>query len=141
LLTGADPQLTFQKLTEAVRTVLRGVTWIATNLDRLFPGVDGLIPGAGAVVSAISYSTQKNPNVMIGKPSPYLFEIALKRLGLPPEGVLVVGDLIEADIVGGRNAGLATALVLTGVSGVDDIERTQVRPDYTLKSVSELVST
>jgi len=50
-------------------------------------------------VAALEACTDVQP-IIIGKPNPYLFEMAIQRLGLSPEEVLVVGDRLETDILG-----------------------------------------
>jgi len=45
------------------------------------------------------------------KPSPVIFEHALRRLGLPPESVLHVGDREQEDVVGALAAGLSARLI------------------------------
>lgn len=44
------------------------------------------------------------------KPRPEPFELIAKRWGLPVEQIVVVGDTLEADILGARNAGMASIL-------------------------------
>ncbi|MBC8002422.1 MAG: HAD-IA family hydrolase, partial [Opitutaceae bacterium] len=53
--------------------------------------------------------------VGFNKPSPVIFEEALRKLGLPPESVLHVGDNRDEDLDGARAAGLpGLELVRTG---------------------------
>lgn len=47
----------------------------------------------------------------IEKPSPRLFEIALERMGVPPEKAVYVGDDYRMDVVGARAAGLTPILL------------------------------
>jgi FMN phosphatase YigB (HAD superfamily) len=48
--------------------------------------------------------------VVVGKPEPHLFRVALDRMGLPPQAVAMLGDSLATDIAGGRRAGLRTVL-------------------------------
>jgi FMN phosphatase YigB (HAD superfamily) len=52
--------------------------------------------------------------IVIGKPDPSLFRIALRRLGLAPPQAAMVGDTPAADIAGGRAAGMPTVLYAPG---------------------------
>ena len=54
-----------------------------------------------------------------GKPDKRLFNLALRDIDAPQEQILMVGDALETDILGGINAGIKTALVNTGVSRYD----------------------
>jgi ribonucleotide monophosphatase NagD (HAD superfamily) len=76
--------------------------------------------------------------LVVGKPSPLIVGMALERLGLPAEACLVVGDRLETDIVMGQRAGMATALVLTGVTRREALAGAEVRPDYVLESIAEM---
>ena len=138
LVTGSDPAINYQKLAQATSLLLRGKPWVTTNTDKLYPAEDRVIPGTGAVVGALQYITGRAPDVVIGKPSAHIMEQALSKLGLAREECLVVGDIIESDVLAGKNAGMDTALVLTGVASREDVERSEVKPDYVLESIADL---
>jgi 4-nitrophenyl phosphatase len=112
---GMDREITFEKLRTATLLIRGGAPFFATNPDRTFPTPEGLIPGAGALIAALSTATDVEP-IVVGKPQPAMLELALERLGLPREKVFVVGDRLETDIAAGQAVGCPTALVLSGVS-------------------------
>ncbi len=112
---GIDRSITFQKMMEATLLVRAGVPFYATNTDKTFPTPRGEIPGAGAWISVIVTATGVEP-IVAGKPSPYLMELSLEKLGTSKAETLVVGDRLDTDIVAGQAAGCPTALVLSGVS-------------------------
>ena len=74
----------------------------------------------------------------MGKPSPITVEVALDVLGLAPSRCLMVGDRIETDILMGNEFGLATALVMTGVTSRATLEASDIIPDYVLDSVANI---
>lgn len=115
VIVGLDPDITYQKISNASTLVRYGALFVATNADVTYPTPQGLMPGAGAMVSAIQAASQTEP-IMIGKPLPYMFNTALNRLGLHPSEVLGVGDRIETDVAGAQRAGCLSGLVLSGVS-------------------------
>lgn len=45
------------------------------------------------------------------KPSPVIFEVMARKLGLPPDQILHVGDSLVEDVEGARNAGWQSVLV------------------------------
>jgi len=137
VVVGLDRQLTYDKLRTAVLAIRHGALFVATNPDRTLPTEEGLYPGAGAVLAAIQAATDVAPTV-IGKPQPTLFKLALARLGVEPSGVAVIGDQVETDIRGGRAAGLATILVLTGVMTRADLERATVKPDWVFDDLAQM---
>lgn len=122
VVVGLDRELDYRKLTLAVRHVRAGATFIGSNPDTTLPVPEGVIPGAGAFHAAIAAATGVAP-LVIGKPEPTMLRMGTELLGLAPDAVAVVGDRLDTDIVGGSRAGLATILVLTGVSKLLDLDR------------------
>jgi 4-nitrophenyl phosphatase len=135
---GIDRQLTYLKLQRAADLVRGGLPFYGTNPDSTFPTPAGLIPGAGAVLAAIASAAGRQP-VVIGKPSPLLFQIAAARAGLTAENALVVGDRIETDVAGGQAFGARTALVLSGVSTREQAASWSPPPTLVAKSLSDLL--
>lgn len=135
---GMDRHLTVRKFSEAALLVQRGVPFYATNPDRTFPTPRGKIPGAGSWISVISTATGICP-IYAGKPSPALIELACRRLGLPKEQVLVVGDRLDTDIAAGQSAGCPVALVLSGVSSRDEAEAWHPAVDVIAADLGSLV--
>ena len=120
VVMGIDREINYNKISEAALLVRSGVPFYATNSDKTFPTTRGEIPGAGAWVSVIVSATGINP-IFAGKPAPFLFEMARERLGTAREETLVVGDRLETDIAGGQEIGCPVAIVLSGVSSIDQV--------------------
>lgn len=127
VVVGLDPQLTYEKLKRAALLIRGGADFIATNQDMTIPVPEGLAPGAGSLVAALRASTGREPIVTIGKPGAPMFESALRVVGTQPQHTLMIGDRLNTDIEGAAVLGLATALVLTGVSTRAEAE-TAIRP-------------
>jgi HAD superfamily hydrolase (TIGR01457 family) len=138
VVQGADFEVTYAKLKTACLAIRAGARFVATNPDRTYPSEEGLVPGAGAIGAALRAATDVEPEV-VGKPMPTLFRVALEQLGGEPAGALVLGDRLDTDVAGARNAGLASALVLTGVSTRADLERSPQQPDWVFADLPELV--
>lgn len=117
VVVGIDRSFTYEKLSRAMRPLLDpGVRFLATNCDLTYPIENGgLIPGAGAIVAALSACSGREPEVL-GKPNPLLLHMAMEDAGVLPTQTLVIGDRLETDIEAGRAAGCATLLVLSGVT-------------------------
>jgi 4-nitrophenyl phosphatase len=140
VVAGMDRKITYEKLTRASQLVRRGLPFIGTNPDATFPMPGGLlIPGAGSILAAIAAAAGQEP-VIAGKPSPAMFDLALERLGTRPEETISVGDRLETDIAGGQNAGLRTALVLSGVTTLAQAHAWQPQPDLIVQDLTELLS-
>ena len=138
VVMGIDYEINFQKMSEAAYLVRRGIPFYATNPDKTFPTPRGEIPGAGAWYSVIVTATEVQP-IVAGKPYPFLMELALEKLGTQKEETLVVGDRLETDIAGGQSVGCPTALVLSGVSTLEEVELWRPNIDFIAKNLSELI--
>lgn len=138
VVVGLDRAFTYEKLERANQLIRSGARFIATNPDPTFPLPNGMAPGAGSIIAAVQTAAQKMPE-FAGKPSPTMFELALKELGLPPEQVLAVGDRLDTDILGGHRAGCRTALVLSGIHQQTDLENWLPQPDLVAANLEALL--
>ena len=138
VVAGMDRGFDYSKLARASDLVRAGAYFVATNRDATLPVKGGQIPGAGAIVAAIEVAAGRRADVTIGKPEPFLFEMVLEDLDAERDEVLAIGDRLDTDILGAHNAGIDSALVLTGIATLRDVEKSAVRPDYILKDLSEL---
>jgi ribonucleotide monophosphatase NagD (HAD superfamily) len=66
-------------------------------------------------------------------------QAAMSRLGLPANRCIMVGDRLETDILMGLQAGMATALVLTGATTMANLPHPTIKPTYVLANVGELL--
>ena len=138
VVMGIDRSINFQKLAEATLLVRRGVSFYATNPDKTFPTPRGEIPGAGAWYSIIVTASDVQP-VVAGKPYPYLMELSLEKLGTASRESLVVGDRLETDIAAGQAVGCPTALVLSGVSTLEQADLWRPKIDFIARDLAELI--
>jgi 4-nitrophenyl phosphatase len=138
VVMGIDRNINFQKVAEATLLVRAGVPFYTTNTDRTFPTPRGEIPGSGAWLSVIISATGVEPTVA-GKPFPYLMELSLEKLGTKKEETLVVGDRLETDIAAGQSVGCPTALVLSGVSTMEQAEMWTPKMDLIADNLASLI--
>ena len=134
---GWDWELTFAQLKRATLLIRAGACFIATNPDRTFPSEEGLIPGNGAILAALEAATDTQP-LVIGKPAPIIFRLALAQLDLDPRGVVVLGDRLETDVLGGQRMGLGTLFVLSGVTDREMLAQSPTQPDLVFEDVAHL---
>jgi NagD protein len=133
-----DRTLDYRKLNTAYQALLAGAHFYAANADKACPVPGGTIPDAGATLAYLEHLTGRAPELLAGKPSPLILEDALERLGLPAARCLMVGDRLETDMRMGQEAGIATALVLTGATSRAEALAAENPPDYVLESLAEL---
>ncbi|XID96194.1 HAD-IIA family hydrolase [Paenibacillaceae bacterium WGS1546] len=130
--------LTYAELNDAFRAARGGAKILVTNEDKTFPGDGGECIDVGGLIAAIVHTTGASVSVVIGKPSAYMSDAALRALGLPPERCLVVGDSLHSDIALGKRAGIRTALVLTGSTNRAQAEAAEHRPDDIWESIADV---
>jgi HAD superfamily hydrolase (TIGR01450 family) len=135
-----DRTFDYAKLNTALQAVRRhDARLIATNPDRTCPTEDGEIPDCAGMMAAVEAVTGKMVEVVVGKPSPIILEVALQTLGVGAADCVIVGDRIETDILMGKRLGLATVLVLSGITRGDDPRIAELRPDLVVESIAALV--
>lgn len=134
-----DRTFDYAKLQQAFDAIRAGARFIATNRDPYCPVPGGGLPDCGAIIAAIEACTGHSVEEVVGKPSQIMASVILERLGMPSEEVLMVGDRLETDVALARNAGMLAAIVLTGVTDELSLERSNVRPDYIVRSIDEVL--
>jgi NagD protein len=139
VIVAMDRTLTYRKLNTAYQALRGGARYFATNGDTTCPMPGGDVPDAGATIAYFQQLTGRTPELVAGKPSPTILQVALARLGLPANRCLMAGDRLETDIRMGHEAGMATALVLTGVTSRALAEQATPRPTLLLANIGELV--
>jgi ribonucleotide monophosphatase NagD (HAD superfamily) len=92
-----------------------------------------------AMLAAIEASTGASAEAIVGKPSPHMAATLLNPLGVPAQDTLLVGDRLATDIRMANEAGMASALVLTGATGLDEALRSEDRPDYVIGHLGDLL--
>ncbi len=137
VVVGIDWHVTYDHFKRAALNIRAGAKFIGTNGDRTFPNPEGIVPGNGALLALIETATDVKPFV-IGKPSPTLYQMALKRLGAEPERTLVLGDRLETDILGAVLLGLKSALVMSGVTTREQLAASDYQPDWVFDNITEL---
>ncbi len=146
ILTTVDPDFVvlgetfaynFEMITRAIRLIIAGARFIATNPDASGPTESGIVPACGAMAALIERATGVSP-FFVGKPNPLMMRSALNYLGVHSEDTVMVGDRMDTDIVAGVEAGMETILVLTGVTTRDTIARFPYRPGQVLESVADI---
>jgi len=141
VLVGLDRTLTYERLSRGLRALLAGAAFYAVNRDPRLPVEDGFEPGTGAIVAALEYASGAMP-IVIGKPAPGIVIQALHQLGARTEDALMIGDGLDLDIVAGHAAGVATALVLSGLTSAQEARLAQGtrRPQYIYADLAALLA-
>lgn len=133
-----DRTLDYRKLNTAYQALLRDIPFYATNGDKTCPMPGGAIPDAGATLAALKALTGRDPDILAGKPSQLTIDVVLERMQAPANRCMMVGDRIETDIVMGQRAGMATAVVLSGVAQQQEVDAMSTPPTLVLETIGDL---
>ena len=139
VVVGGDYSLTYEKLKYASLHIQRRAEFIGTNPDLLYPTDEGLVPECGMTLVALQTATQVKP-VIMGKPNHFMFDLGMKKMGVQPIETAMLGDRLETDIQGGKNAGMKTILVETGVDNQASVVTKGIQPDLVVRNLPELVA-
>lgn len=114
VVVGLDRKITYDKLDHAARIARNGARIVATHVSRLYMYKTGPAMATGPLVRAIEYASRKRA-LVIGKPSPLMFNIALQRARCSSDDAVMIGDQADTDIAGASKAGIDAILVTSGV--------------------------
>lgn len=137
VVMGWDQNFNFEKMKYATLAIRNGAKFIATNPDTTYPSNEGIIPGAGALISSVETASETEPKV-IGKPNSLMFkEMTIDK----DKDIYMVGDRLDTDIKFGKNIGAKTVLVLTGINNEEDLKNIPKGqlPDHVFKDAEELL--
>lgn len=153
VIASIDYHSSYIKMLKAVSYLNKPeVIFLATNMDERFPyGGDVIAPGTGAMVMGIVTAARRQP-VILGKPETFMFEIVRKDFPeIRPERTLMIGDNTKTDIMLGKNCGLQTLFVGSGVDKIADVriwhtkaekaspEERQRVPDFYIDKLGDLL--
>ena len=137
VLVGLDRDLTYKRLSIACRALGSGAKLVAVNRDWSVPSDLGIEPGCGVLLAALRAYKQTRP-LVCGKPSPVLAHAAQRHLHAETEQLLMIGDSLDVDIRMANRAGIAGALVQTGVIASRLAER-EVKAAHTFPDLIALL--
>jgi HAD superfamily hydrolase (TIGR01450 family) len=136
-----DRTFDYRKLQVAFDAVRGGARIVATNPDAYCPTPDGGgLPDCAAMLAAIEASTGARAEAIVGKPSRHMAAALLDRLGVPARDALLVGDRLATDVRMANEAGMASALVLTGATRLEEALGSEDRPGYVIEHLGELLT-
>lgn len=99
--------------------------------------VHALIDKAG--IRAFFQSIVISAEVGYRKPAARIFEAALRETGSTPAGSLMVGDMLQADVVGAHNLGMRAVWIARRVDTLENHALAeQLKPEATIYSLAEL---
>lgn len=134
-----DRTFDYRKLQIAFDAVRAGARMVATNPDAYCPTPEGGLPDCAAMLAAIEASTGSRAEAIVGKPSSHMASALLNRLGVSARNTLLVGDRLDTDVRMANEAGMSSALTLTGATSLEEALSSPDQPDYLIHGLGELL--
>ncbi|KAJ1025892.1 hypothetical protein NDA16_002518 [Ustilago loliicola] len=152
VVCGFDMHMSYLKLAKAFKHLTRpgfdgavkagqvggGCHFILTNDDSTFPAKGGPWPGAGSLSAPLIFSTKRTPTI-VGKPHKPMLDCIIATKHFDPKRAIMVGDRLNTDIEFAKQGGIASLLVLTGISKREEVEGEHAKtvPDYVVDSLGD----
>lgn len=127
----------YAMLNEVFNCLSNGAKLIAIHKNRFWQTEHGLQMDIGGFIQALEYASGTEA-MIIGKPSPDFFNIALDDMQLKASEVGMIGDDIDSDVGGAQQAGLTGILVRTGKYRQNYAEASNIKPDVVIDSIADL---
>ncbi|NJL75671.1 MAG: HAD-IIA family hydrolase [Saprospiraceae bacterium] len=124
----------------------RNIPVVVANSDKIYPvSKEQVAVAIGSLANLVESIVQKR-FIKFGKPDSqmfmYAYEKLLEKQVVSKSEILMIGDTLHTDILGGNKFGLDTALVLSGNTLLEQLEHsvnnTGIIPTYVCESVSML---
>lgn len=131
ILGGAGPEFSYQALNRVFGYLLGGARLVAMSRTMYWRTETGLQLDTGSFLAGLEQAAGVQAEVT-GKPAPAFFATALAAVGAEPSEVVMVGDDIEADVLGGQRHGLTGVLVRTGKYRPESQRTASGRPDHVI---------
>lgn len=137
LTGGAGSQITYGLLDRAFEALTRGAGLVAMHRNFAWQTAAGLRLDMGAFIAGLEQAAAVSATV-VGKPSAAFFETVLVAMGASPTEAVMIGDDIDADVLGAQASGIRGVLVRTGKFREDELTRARGRPDHVVDSVADV---
>ncbi len=139
LVLGFDTTLTYEKVTRFCNFLRQGKPYLATHADINCPTADGFIPDAGSMIAPIQASTERTPDVIMGKPFLPLANFVSERTGMRTDQLCMLGDRLYTDMAMGEH-GIHTMLILTGETKRKDLPTAKQKPEVVVNDLWEVIN-
>lgn len=139
VVLGIDRDFTYKKLQTAFRAIRAGAKFVATNPDPYSPAENGDLADIGALIAAIEVSSQHPVDMIVGKPSSFIVNLAIEALGLQKDKCLMVGDQLLTDVLAAKRMEVQVALFLRDPIVRAQLTKSEIKPDYYINKLTNLI--
>lgn len=134
---GAGPEFDYQALNQVYARLRDDAHLIAMHRNTSWRTDGGLQLDSGAFLLGLERAAGVQATVL-GKPSEHFFATALHDLGVGPREALMVGDDVEADVLGAQAVGIRGVLVRTGKFTRRSLAAAEGTPNHVIESFADL---
>lgn len=138
IVMGYDTDLTYQKLVKFTNFIHEDKYFIATHPDINCPASPYYVVDIGAMLAMIKASTNKSPDLIIGKPYKTMGENIMEKYKLRTDEIAMIGDRLYTDIAFANNCNFVSILVLSGESTLEDYKKSSQKCDIVVEKISDL---
>jgi HAD superfamily hydrolase (TIGR01450 family) len=128
----------FEYLSRALRVLLKGARLIGMQPELIDKSIGETTLNVGAWVGMLERASGAQATY-VGKPSPFVFELTLRTMGLDKSQVIMVGDQVATDIKGAKDFGIRSALLRTGEFRAGELDGS-LKPDYEFGSIRDVLT-
>lgn len=139
VIFGGHPEFHYEEMKIATLAISNGAHFFATNRDMVYPTSEGHIPATGAMLASIEVACGKKA-ISAGKPENLMFDISHTYHEHGIERIAIIGDHLDTDILGGKNAGISTILMISDRGREEELRNSDIKPDYVITNLKELLS-
>ena len=90
------------------------------------------------MIAFVKAATDREPDLVVGKPNRLIVDAAAVKMNLEVNQLAMIGDRLYTDIALGQSSGIATVLVLSGETKIEDLKDSPFRPDYTFQNLASV---
>jgi len=137
LLGGAGPSLSYSDFDAVFTLALKGIPVVALHRNLRYRTTAGLALDMGAFIVGLEAAAGIEIPI-VGKPAPAFFQTAFHDLGVEASDAVMLGDDIEADVLGAQAVGAIGVLVRTGKFHPTDLDVSTGSPDHVIEDISHL---
>jgi HAD superfamily hydrolase (TIGR01450 family) len=139
VVVGFDTSLTYDRLCRAAYWIKQGKRYFATHPDLVCPtDRPTVLVDCGSIISCLKAATGREPDAILGKPSPQMLHTVRNRHGLKCNQIAMVGDRLYTDMAMAHAAEVPAILVLCGESTREEGESARPAPDLIVADPGEL---
>ncbi len=138
VVLGFDTGFAYAKSWKLCDGVRAGRPYWATHPDFNCPTETGFMPDIGATIAFVRACTGRDPDLIVGKPTRLIAEIAAEHAGVLLSDLCMIGDRLYTDIALGVSARIPSVLLLSGENRVEDLLGSPHRPDFVFPHLGAL---